>query len=216
MAITSPTDFMLEPNSRETPLNLPRSPARDFANDVVERRFEAGGRALGDVVFQLVQAVSEAQFRRDEGQRITGRFGRQRRRTAQPGVHLDHAVVFRVRVEGVLHIAFADDPDVPDDLDRQFSQFMVFRIGKRLRRGHNDAFAGMDAQRVEVLHIADRDAVVVAVAHDLVFDLFPAFQRFFRPEFAASTKTLCSPTRPVPRRCRRNPIRGRRAYRPRG
>ena len=56
---------------------------------------------------------------------------------------------------------------------------MVFRIGKRLRRGHNDALAGMDAQRVEVFHIADRDAVVVAVAHDLVFDLFPAFQRLF-------------------------------------
>ena len=31
----------------------------------------------------------------------------------------------------------------------------------------------MDADRVEVLHVADGDAVVVAVAHDLVLDLFP-------------------------------------------
>ena len=114
---------------------LAEVPARDLANDVVERRFEAGGRALGDVVFQLVQAVAEAQFRGDESERVTGGLGRQRRRAAQPRVHFDHAVVFRVRVEGVLHVALADDPDVADDLDRQFSQFMVFGSSKASATG---------------------------------------------------------------------------------
>ena len=37
----------------------------------------------------------------------------------------------------------------------------------------------MDAQRVEVFHVADRDAVVVFVAHHFVLDLFPSFERFF-------------------------------------
>ena len=37
----------------------------------------------------------------------------------------------------------------------------------------------MDAERVEVLHVADGDTVVVLVAHHLVFDFLPAFQRLF-------------------------------------
>ena len=38
----------------------------------------------------------------------------------------------------------------------------------------DDRIAGVDAQRVDVLHRADRDARVVGVAHDLVLDLLPA------------------------------------------
>ena len=34
----------------------------------------------------------------------------------------------------------------------------------------------MDAHRVEVFHVTDRDAVVAPVPHHLVFDLFPAPQ----------------------------------------
>ena len=34
----------------------------------------------------------------------------------------------------------------------------------------------MDAQRVEVLHVADSDAVVIAVAHHLILDLLPTLQ----------------------------------------
>ena len=35
----------------------------------------------------------------------------------------------------------------------------------------------MDPERVEILHVTDRDAVVVAVANHLIFNLFPAFER---------------------------------------
>ena len=31
----------------------------------------------------------------------------------------------------------------------------------------------MDAERVEVLHIADRYAIVILITHDLVLDLLP-------------------------------------------
>ena len=160
-------------------LELAQVPARYLADDIVERRLEAGRRALGHVVLQLVQTVAEAELRGYERERVAGGLGRQRRRAAQTRVDLDHAVVLRVRVEGVLHVALADHADVADDLDRQLAQLVVLGVRQRLRRGDDDALAGVDAQRVEVLHVADRDAVVVAVAHDLVLDLLPALERLF-------------------------------------
>ena len=62
------------------------------------------------------------------------------------------------------------------DVDGYLAQEVELLVGKGLRRGHHDALAGMYAERVEVLHVADCDAVVVAVAHDLVFDFLPSAQ----------------------------------------
>ena len=42
----------------------------------------------------------------------------------------------------------------------------------------------MDAHRVDVLHVADGDAVVRAVPHHLIFDLFPAEQRPLEQDLA--------------------------------
>ena len=53
---------------------------------------------------------------------------------------------------------------------------MVFAVGECLRRCDDDTLAGVDAEGVEVLHVADGDAVVVGVADDFVLDLFPAFE----------------------------------------
>ena len=49
-------------------------------------------------------------------------------------------------------------------------------VGQRLDGRHDDRVAGVDAERVHVLHRAHRDARVLGVAHDLVFDLLPADQ----------------------------------------
>ena len=35
----------------------------------------------------------------------------------------------------------------------------------------------MYSERVEILHVADRDAVVVFVANYLILNLFPSFER---------------------------------------
>ena len=48
------------------------------------------------------------------------------------------------------------------------------RVGQRLDRRDDDRVAGVDPERVDVLHRADGDARVVGVAHDLVLDLLPA------------------------------------------
>ena len=49
--------------------------ARDFGDDVVNRRLEAGGRgAAGDFVFQLVQGVADGETRGDRGNWEAGRL----------------------------------------------------------------------------------------------------------------------------------------------
>ena len=50
----------------------------------------------------------------------------------------------------------------------------MHRIGKRLNRRHDDAVARMYAERVNILHGADRNAGPLCVAHHLIFDLLPA------------------------------------------
>ena len=56
---------------------------------------------------------------------------------------------------------------------------MILAVGKRLRRRHHDAFARVNAQGIDVLHITDGNTVVVFIANNLVFDLFPAAEVFF-------------------------------------
>ena len=63
-----------------------------------------------------------------------------------------------------------------DNTDRERTEFMIFGVRQRLRGRNNDGLAGMDAQRVEILHVTNGDTVVVPVAHDLIFDLFPSLQ----------------------------------------
>ncbi len=59
------------------------------------------------------------------------------------------------------------------------AQHLIFEIGQRLRGRDDDRIAGVHADRIDVLHVADDDAVVRLVAQDFVLDLFPAEQRRF-------------------------------------
>ena len=51
---------------------------------------------------------------------------------------------------------------------------LVDGVGQGLDRRDDDRVAGVDAERIDVLHRADGDARVVGVAHHLVLDLLPA------------------------------------------
>ena len=64
-----------------------------------------------------------------------------------------------------------------DNLDGEFAQQVDVVVVQGLARCHHDALSGMYAQRVKVLHVADRDAVVVAVANHLELDLLPTLER---------------------------------------
>ena len=62
------------------------------------------------------------------------------------------------------------------DADGDLAELVVLVVGQCLRGSDDDALPGVDAEGVEVLHIADRDAVVVAVTDDLVLNLLPALE----------------------------------------
>ena len=151
-------------------------PAGDLTHDIVQRRLKAGRCHLRHRVGDFVQAQPEAQLGSHEGQRIAGGLGSQGRGAAEAGVHLDHAVIFRLRIQGVLHVALSHDAHVADDLDGNLAEAVVFPVAEGLGRSHHDAFSRMDAQRVEVLHITDGDTVVVTVPHHLVFNFFPSLE----------------------------------------
>ena len=48
----------------------------------------------------------------------------------------------------------------------------------------------MYAERVEVLHVADGDAIVETVAHHLIFHLFPALQTLFYEHLRGEGESL--------------------------
>ena len=166
----------LAADARRGAVELAEIPARKLAHEVVERRLEERGGAARDAVRDLGQRVAERQLRRDVGERIAGRLARERARARQARVDLDDAVVRARGVERELDVALADDAEVADRPDRDRAQQLVLRVVQRLRRRDDDRVAGVDPHRIEVLHVADGDAVVAGVAHDLVLDLLPAVQ----------------------------------------
>ncbi len=129
---------------------------------------------MRDGVPKLRKRAAEGELRRDERDRIARRLRREGRRAREARVDLDDAVILAPRVEGVLDVAFADDAEVAYHPDRDRPQLVILGVREGLRGGDDDALPRVDPHRVEVLHVADRDAVVEGVAHNLILDLFPA------------------------------------------
>lgn len=59
----------------------------------------------------------------------------------------------RLRVQSVLDVTLSHNAKVSDDFDGRVPQHVVFMVVKRLTGRHHDGFSGMDAQRVNILHI---------------------------------------------------------------
>src|SRR5437762_521378 len=66
--------------------------------------------------------------------------------------------------------------------DGKLPQPMVIAVRECLTRRYDNAFAGMNTKRVKVLHVADGDAIVRFIAHDLVFHFLPASEVFFHED----------------------------------
>ena len=77
--------------------------------------------------------------------------------------------------------------------DRDLPQGVILAIGQRLARRNNDALTRMDAHRVEVFHVADRDAVIELVTDDLVFDFLPSDEVLFDQYLRAVRERLGDP-----------------------
>jgi hypothetical protein len=153
--------------------------ARHLGHHVVDRGLEGGRRgAAGDVVLQLVQRIADGELGRHLGDRETRGLGGQRRGARHARIHLDHDHAAVVGVDRELHIRTTGiDADLAQHRDAGVAHDLVFLVGQRLRRRHGDRVAGMHAHRIQVFDRADDDAVVLAVAHHLHLELFPAEQR---------------------------------------
>ena len=153
---------------------LVKRPARELEHDVVERRLGAGVGLSGHAVDDLVEVVAQRDAGGHLGDGVAGRLRGERGGAGHARVDLDDVVAHAVRVERVLHVAAALDAQRGDDVQRRAAQHLVLRVAQRLARRDDDGVAGVHADRVEVLHVADGDAVARAVADDLVLDLLPA------------------------------------------
>jgi len=163
-------------------LELGQIPTGDLGDDVIERRLEVGGGGLGDGIRELGQGVAKSDLGSRVSQGVAGSLGGQGRRTRKTGVDFNDPVVQTVWLKGVLHVALANDTQVADNLDSSSTKHMVLLVAQGLTGGNDDRVSGVDAQWVEVLHVADSDAVVVGIANHLVLDLLPALERLLNQD----------------------------------
>src|SRR5664280_844047 len=159
-------------------------PLGNFYDHIVECRLEARWRLARDVVRDLVERVADSETRGDlrdwESRSLRGEC----RRSRYAWVHLDHDHAPGIRVGGELDIRTAGlHADLADDLDRGITHDLVFAIAQRLCRCNGNRVASVDAHRIEVLDRADDDHVVVHVAHQFEFVLFPTEYGLFQQHF---------------------------------
>ena len=174
---------------------LVEGPPRYLEHAVVHGRLKSGGGLFRDCVLDLVQLLSHRYLRGDPGYGVAGGLAGQGRTAADPGVDFDHEIrrlglPFLAQglgddgmgLQSELDVAPTLDSQPSDDLEAGRAQHLAFLVAQGLAGGHHDAVAGMDAHGVHVLHVADGDAIVGAVPHHLVLDLFPADQRAFQQD----------------------------------
>ena len=206
IAITSPTLFISLPMRVEAPLELAEVPARHLADEVVERRLEERGGAPRDAVRDLGQRVAERDLGGDVGERIAGGLARERARARQARVDLDDAVVDADRDRARTGCCTRRRCRGGGSSGSRSSAAAGTPRRQRLRRRDDDRLAGVDPQRIEVLHVADGDAVVARVAHDFVLDLLPAAQalldQHLRHAAGEGAPQRARRARPRSRRCR--------------
>ena len=190
--MTSPVAFICVVTVR-SPLGNFERPPRDLDDAVVQGWLERRDSPLRDRVRYLVEALASGDLRGHARNGVSGGLACQGGAAANPRVDLDD-VVRRVhtasprkgrrndvsRFQGELNVAPAFDAQGPDDPQSCRAQHLVFLVRECLAWRDDDAVAGVRAHRVDVLHVADGDAVARAVPHDLVLDFLPTDERFLQ------------------------------------
>ncbi|ROV99906.1 hypothetical protein VMCG_06224 [Cytospora schulzeri] len=133
-------------------LELGKIPSRDLGNDVVKRGLEVRRGRLRDGIWKLGEGVAETNLRSRVGKRT-------------------------IWLQGILDVALADDAQVANNLDGCGTEHVVLLVTQSLTGRNDNGVSSVDSERVEVLHVADSNAVVVGVPDNLVLDLLPALER---------------------------------------
>src|SRR5947207_2370321 len=167
---------------------------RNFGDDVINRRLEAGRGFARDIVPDFVEQVADREFGGDFRDGKARGLGRERGAAADARVHLDddHATV--VRVDGELNVRAAGlDAHGADHGEAGVAHDLKFLVGQRLDGRDGDGVAGVDAHRVEIFDGTDDHAVVSLVAHHLHLVFLPAEQRFFDEDFGDRREVYATP-----------------------
>ena len=162
-------------------------PAWEFHNAIIKCRLEAGLGFLRDRVRDFIERIPNGNLGGNLGNRVACCLGSQCRRTADTGIDFDDDVFIAVRVQGILGITAAFYAKLADNAQRSAAQHLIFMVGKCLGRCYDNAVTRMHADRVEVLHVADGDAVIVAITHDLILDFLPACDAAFNENLSNHT-----------------------------
>ena len=96
-------------------------------------------------------------------------------------------------MECKLNIAFPDNSQVAHDFYGNTPQPMIFVVAQGLAGRDDNALTGVDTHRVEVLHVANRHAIVEAVSNDFVLDFFPPCQIFLNQNLWTVSQSAADP-----------------------
>ena len=167
-------------------------PARNRTNQVVERRSNVS-TVRSSHFANLIESVAEGNLCSHKSKRITGCFTCESRRTGQTSVDLDDAIVVCLCVEGKLDVALAHDIQVTNALDSEFLKHLNLLVFQRTSRSYHNTFACMNAERIEVLHRSDGEAMVVGVADALELNLLPTFEALLNKYLRGESEgTFCN------------------------
>ena len=159
-------------------------PARDLGHDVVDRRLKARQRFAGDVVLDLVEAVSDSQLGSDLGDGEAGGLRGQSAGARHARVHLDDDHAARFRIDRELDVrAPGLNADLPHDGDRGVAHPLILFIGQRLNWCDGDRVTRVHAHRVEILDRTDDHDVIRHVAHHLHLVFLPPEDRLLEQNF---------------------------------
>ncbi len=147
---------------------------RTFHDDVVEHRLERRGRGPGYIVWDLVQPVAYCKLGPDARDRKSGSLRRQRGRSRDARIHLDHQHLAVLGIDRELDVASASlDSDLPNDGNGRVAHLLILAVRESHRRSDGNRVPGVNSHRVQILNRADDDDVVGSIPHDLELELLP-------------------------------------------
>ena len=95
----------------------------------------------------------------------------------------------RPGIQCELDIAASLDLKRPDHLQGTVAEHVVLLIGQCLGRADDDRVSGMNTDRIDIFHVADRDSSVIAVAHDFILDFLISLNTFLN-EYLVNRRQL--------------------------
>ena len=148
----------------------------ELCHHIIQRGLKSGG-GVGNL--DILQSHTHCNLGGHPGDGIAAGLGSQCRGTGHSGVDLNEVILAAVGVQGKLHIAAAFNLQLPDNLDGAVVKHLQVVVVEGHDGGYHNGVTGVNTHRVDVLHAADGDGMVIGVTHDLKLDFLIALDALF-------------------------------------